>query len=97
MRALLLAMLVACGGDGGDSADMSRKACSNFLARCQRPDCSECLAQHCCKEVTACNADQSCLGCFDSGNYTSCGPAADPLVICSADNCDACNGCYGPP
>lgn len=101
---LVLLLASGCGGSGGGTigdGDSGAASCdpSSFSLRCanpQRSDCYQCLISKCCAETLACTSDAKCLACFKSGNYTGCGSAASPLVVCSAKNCNRCNGCYGP-
>lgn len=82
-------LAVACGDSGSTDDDEGPSCASQVIAS---TNCKECICEFCADEGIACAHDQTCAGCFQSGNYNPCAgqQIATDYVTCAANNC----GCY---
>ena len=97
---ILSAAFIACSDsdiEDNDSDDSEGPSCRSFAPRnCPTGSCVTCLRESCCAEVAACMDNTTCTRCFSTGNFSSCAglDSSNDLVICSANECSVCNGCY---
>ncbi len=82
-------------GAAGDAGDAGPNACVNdwFKQDCGVVDfgstaCNDCAVTHCCAELNACFADETCAQLAHCAN-TQCPPGSDPN--CPSQKCPTCS------